>query len=47
MFTKSKSTRFMRIPVNFTGNIWAISSSKLNKVYTSFIVNQVEVCGKQ
>ena len=47
MFTKSKSTRFVRIPVNFTKNIGAIYGSKLNKVHVSFVVYQVEVCSKQ
>ena len=47
IFTKIKSTRFARIPVNFTVNIRAIHGSKLNKVCASFIVNQVEVGSKQ
>ena len=46
IITKSKSARFVRIPVNFTVNIGAIYGSKLNNVYVSFIINQVEVCGK-
>ena len=45
--TISKSARFVRIPVNFTANIGAMYGSKHNNVYVSFVVSQVEVCGKQ
>ena len=47
MFTKSKYTKFARIPVKSTANLRAIHGSKLNNVHSSFIVNQVEVCSKQ
>ena len=43
----SKCARFVRIPVNFTANVGAIYGSKLNNLYVSFVVSQVEVCGKQ
>ena len=47
IFTNSKSTSFVKIRVNFTANIGAMYGSKHNNVYVSFVVSQVEVCGKQ
>ena len=47
IFTISKKTWCVRIPVNFTANLGAIYGSKLNNVYVAFVVSQVEVCGKQ